>query len=104
MRTTEFEISVATLKVANSKTNNIARFDDLRKEIPFHINLTQGDLEESLTRPGEKLWEQIIRNIRSHYKSENNFIFLGYLEHIKGTGYKITESGKKYLNSLNNLS
>ena len=100
MRTTEFDISVATLKVANSKTNNVARFDDLRREIPIYLNLTQGDLEKSPTRPGEKLWEQIIRNIRSHYKSENNFIALGYLEHIKGTGYKITASGKKYLNSF----
>ena len=54
-RTTEFEISIATLEVANTKPNSIARFDELRKEIPLYIELTAGDLEYSSTRPCEKL-------------------------------------------------
>ena len=98
-RTTEFEISVATLKVASKKPGYIATFDNLRKEIPLYINLTEGDLEYSKTRPGERLWEQLIRNIRSHHESENNFIALGYLEHVKDVGYRITKSGARYLES-----
>ena len=98
-RTTEFEISVATLKIAATKSNGLASFDDLRREIPHYVQLTAGDLKNSSTRPGEKLWEQLIRNIRSHHESPNNFIALGYLEHIRGRGYKITQSGRRYLDS-----
>ena len=53
MRTTGFEVSVSTLNVANQKANTIARFDDLRKEIPFFLNLPQGGMEDSPTRPGK---------------------------------------------------
>ena len=96
-RTTEFEISIATLQVANTKPNGIASFDDLRSEIPLYINLTQGDLQYSSTRPGERLWEQLIRNIQSHHNSDGNFIALGYLEHVRGVGYRITSAGRSYL-------
>ena len=46
-------------------------------------DLTSGDSEYSGTRPGERLWEQLLRNIQSHHTNSNNFISLGYLDHIK---------------------
>ena len=43
------------------------------------------------------MWQQIVRNIKSHHESENNFIKKGYLTHIPRVGYKITPAGADYL-------
>lgn len=99
-RTTEYEISVVVTKAAVAKPGGYVTLEELRAEIPHYIPLTPGDLEYSTTRPGECLWEQLLRNIRSHYTNPNNFIRLGYLEHIPGGGYAITDEGRKFLKSL----
>ena len=39
------------------------------------------------------MWHQIVRNIKSHAGEANNYITMGYLEHVKRTGYKITAAG-----------
>ena len=93
-------MSVAVAKCAAAKPGDYVILDELRDEIPHYVPLTPGDLEYSTTRPGEHLWEQLLRNIQSHHKSPNNFISLGYLEHIPGGGYAITEKGREFLESL----
>jgi hypothetical protein len=40
------------------------------------------------------MWEQKIRNIKSHYEAAGNFIYEGYLEHVRGAGYRVTAKGK----------
>lgn len=99
-RTTEYEMSVVVMRSAAAKPGGYVTLDELRIEIPHYIPLTSGDLEYSTTRPGERLWEQLLRNIQSHHKSPNNFICRGYLEHIPGGGYAITEEGRKFLKDL----
>ena len=99
-RTTEHEMSVMVAKAATAKPGGYVTLDELRAEIPHYIQLTPGDLKYSTIRPGECLWEQLLRNIQSHYKSPNNFIRLGYLEHIPGGGYAITDNGREFLKSL----
>lgn len=96
-RTTEYEMSVAVMRIAATKHGGYATMDELRDEIPNFINLTPGDNEYSTTRPGERLWEQLLRNIQSHHTSTTNFIFLGYLDHIRGGGYAITDAGRELL-------
>ena len=99
-RTTEYEMSVAVAKSAAAKPGGYVTLDELRVEVPHYIPLTPGDLEYSTTRPGECLWVQLLRNIQSHHKSPNNLICLGYLEHIPGGGYAITDAGREFLESL----
>ena len=55
--------------------------------------LSAADLARSKTRPTEAMWEQQIRNIRSHHKSPGNFIYEGFLESVKG-GLRLTEAGR----------
>ena len=78
-RATEFDMSVAVLRHLNALPHGIASLDELRAAVPSHIMLTAGDMEYSTTRPGERLWEQLLRNIQSHKNTATNFIHLGYL-------------------------
>jgi hypothetical protein len=41
------------------------------------------------------MWEQEVRNIKSHFESPSNYIYEGYLEHVPGVGYRVTDRGLK---------
>ena len=99
-RSTEYEMSVAVLRIAATKPSGHVPLNELRAKIPNYVDLTSGDSEYSSTRPGERLWEQLLRNIQSHHTSPNNFISLGYLNHIRGGGYTITDEGRAFLKTL----
>lgn len=99
-RTTEYEMSLAVLKYLRHQPYGEASQEELRSAIPHYTYLTDGDMEDSPSRPGEQRWEQIIRNIQSHKDSPNNFINLGYLEHVLGGGLKITPEGLKFISEL----
>ena len=94
---TEADIARAVLLIAFQEPTGIATFNKMRANLPSVIDLSDEDLAPSLTRNGEKLWEQQIRNIKSHYEADGNFIFEGYLEHVPYKGYRITEKGRKNL-------
>lgn len=98
-RTGEREIAIAIMRIADARADGIATFKRIRDEVPQLVNLTHDDWAESQTRPGEALWYQIARNIKSHHTSEGNFIELGYLQHIPRVGYRITDAGRRYLRS-----
>ena len=93
-RTTEVEISEIVLDVLVDNGVGRATFRSLIREIPRRIKLTNADLEVSLTRPNERIWEQRVRNISSHRKAEGNFISEGFLIKING-GLQITEFGRR---------
>lgn len=92
--TNEQEISEVTLRIAALQTSGVATFRRLRAEIPDHIVLTPLDLAPSATRNGEPMWHQLIRNIKSHFETEGNYIAEGWLEHVPRVGYRITSAGK----------
>lgn len=98
-RTTEFEVALATLRIAASRPDGKATFYRLRRELPQYLNLSAGDMTQSTTRPGEQLWEQLIRNIKSHSDTPGNIICDGYATHVPRVGYRITDSGRHYLNN-----
>jgi hypothetical protein len=93
----EPEIALGVLQIANRNRDGIATFDQAYAEIPDLVTLDAGNLLPSVTRPGEPMWYQIVRNIVSHRETEGNFIYEGYLQHIPHDGYKILEDGKSYL-------
>ena len=102
-RTTEYEMSVAVLRYLHHQPDGEASQEELRAAMPHYIDLTDGDMEDSPTRPGEQRWEQIVRNINSHKASPNNFIHLGYLEHVPGGGLRITQKGRDFLLEFDSL-
>ena len=99
-RATEREMSIAVLKIAATKPGRHVTLDELRIEIPNYVELTPGDMEYSLTRPGERLWEQLLRNIQSHHANRTSFIRLGLLDHIPGGAYAATDAGREFLETL----
>ncbi len=94
---TEEEIARLTVEIAAEQFNGVATFSQLRQEIPRRYNLSAADLQQSVTRPNEAMWEQKMRNIQSHHDAEGNFIYEGYLEHVPGVGYRVTDRGKKLI-------
>ncbi len=99
-RVTETDVAVAVLRIANQQPNDIATFDQIRCEAPGLLNLSTGDRRQSNERPNEQMWEQLIRNIKSHDKTKGNFICEGYLVHVWGVGYRITDAGRAHLENL----
>lgn len=65
-RITEAEMASVVRTILKRKPNKSATFAELREEIPRHVKLSRTDRTKSPSRPGEELWEQIIRNLVSH--------------------------------------
>lgn len=92
-RVTEHDVAHAASIVLATRTDQEATIKELVRTIPNHLKLSPADLAGSKTRPNEAMWEQQIRNIRSHHKSPGNFIYEGFLESTKG-GLRLTEAGR----------
>lgn len=93
--TTEHEISEAVLKILASSKTGEAKLSTLRKLIPSVVTLTSEDLSQSDTRPNEAMWEQRLRNIKSHAGVEGNYIREGYLNAPSKGVLRITEAGRR---------
>ena len=97
---TEREIGLAVLRALQVEPQLQASIQTLIDKLPKYLNLTDLDYEPSATRPNESLWEQKVRNLKSHDKTEGNIIGEGYAEHIPDYGYRLTSSGSKHLKHL----
>lgn len=97
-RVSEYDVSVAALRVLAEFPDGEAPIYQLVTLGPKYLDLSPADLAQSKTRKNEALWEQLVRNITSHHDAEGNFIHDGYLERIKG-GLKITDAGRAFLKS-----
>lgn len=102
-RTTEAEMALKVMEIAAERPDGYVTLNELREEIPHRIKLTRGDMQQSETRPGEPMWHQILRNIKSHSENEKNAIRMGYLDYIKGGAYRITEKGREALRRYEDL-
>jgi hypothetical protein len=99
-RASESDIALAVLRMASEQPHHVITYEELYRELPSRIQLTQFDEMPSLTRPNEKMWYQLVRNIRSHQHSPGNLVNLGYLEPIERVGYRATLEGLEFLRSL----
>ena len=96
-RTDEREMAIAVMKIAGNMPSGCASLKQIRSQIEEFIALTDEDRELSDSLPSQPKWHQILRNINSNRDSEGNFIHEGYLEHLDGGGYCITDRGRRYL-------
>jgi hypothetical protein len=92
----EERVAAGVLKIAAAHPKGLATFNRCRSDIPSLVRLTAGDLAPSSTRPGEPMWHQIVRNIKSHDSEDSNYIARGYLEHVPRVGYRITPAGQRH--------
>lgn len=97
---TEQDIARAVMRIAASQQNRIASFNRCRREIPALVRLNAANQAPSQTRPGEPMWHQIVRNIKSHDIAGTNYIAQGLLEHVPRVGYRITRAGLAHLRAL----
>ena len=96
-KTTEPKLGLAVMQVLASRPNRTASVRTLIKYVPSYIKLTAEDQEPSQTREGEEMWEQRVRNLKSHDKTSGNVIGEGFVEHVGRGIYSLTESGELYL-------
>ena len=94
---TEEDIALGVLQIAASQPGGVCTFKRAYSEIPNYVHLTPSNRAPSVTRRGEEMWEQLVRNIKSHDTSPDNFIQRGLLEHVPRVGYRITPAGRRYL-------
>lgn len=83
-RITEGEIATLVVEILKEKPHGEATIAELVAEIPHRVRLSSDDLAPSLTRHGEAIWEQQVRNITSHKASPGNAIHDGWLVSIPG--------------------
>ena len=93
--TTEAEISEAVLKILAASKTGEAKLSVLKKLVPNVVTLSADDLAQSETRPNEPMWEQRLRNIKSHAPIEGNYIREGYLTAPSRGVLRITDAGKR---------
>lgn len=94
---TEEDVARIAVAIGAERADGIASYSALRREVPRRYALSAMDMVQSITRPREKIWEQKIRNIKSHYEAEGNFIYEGYLTHVPRIGYRVTDFGRRSL-------
>jgi hypothetical protein len=94
MRTGEAQIAEAVLQILAAAHNGEATIGHIKKFIPEFIDLTDGDRQQSETRPNEELWEQLVRNIVSHHKVEGNIVAEGLANRPSRGRLRITDAGR----------
>lgn len=65
-RVSETEMADAVRRILSRRPNKTATFAELRDRVPGEVRLSRADRVKSPSRPGEELWEQIIRNLKAH--------------------------------------
>lgn len=96
-KTSEPVFGLAVMQVLASQSKGEATVRTLIKYVPKYVKLTEADSDSSDTRPNEKMWEQRVRNLKSHDKAFGNVIAEGYVKHIGRGRYQLTESGWLHL-------
>jgi hypothetical protein len=92
----ERDIAIGVMQIAAAQ-GGLCTFKRAYQEIPHYVRLSPDNLAASVTRPGEVMWQQIVRNIKSHDKTFGNFIADGLLVHVPRIGYRITAAGAQFL-------
>ena len=97
-KTTERVLGLAVMQVLATRPNGEASVRTLIRLVPDYVNLTVDDQEQSGTRPNEEMWEQRVRNLKSHSTTAGNVIAEGFVDHIGRGRYRLTKAGWSHLN------
>jgi len=99
-KTSESEIGRAVMQILANQPNREASVQTMIKRMPGQLNLTEDDLKPSETRPNEVIWEQRVRNLRSHHKTVGNVIAEGFVERVGRGRYRLTDAGLLHLKNV----
>lgn len=84
----ENDIALGVVKIAKAN-GGVCTFKRAYREIPNYVKLNAANTAPSATRPGEPMWHQLVRNIKSHHQTPSNFIYAGHLTHVPRVGYRV---------------
>ena len=96
-KTSEPKLGLAVMRILAASPDGEATVRTLIKQAPDYIKLTAEDKEPSPTRPAEQMWEQRVRNLKSHYKVRGNVISEGFVAHLGPGRYLLTKAGLSHL-------
>ena len=96
-KTSEPKLGLAVMRVLVTRENGEAIMRTLIRYVPDFVNLSAEDHELSGTRPGEEMWEQRVRNLKSHDKAAGNVIGEGFVARIGRGRYRLTKAGRSHL-------
>ena len=102
-RLREKEARLLALKIAAECGGHEATTEHVKKRVPEMVPLTQKDLEQSPSRPREKLWQQIVGNVISH-KGTGTSLFSKGLAERTATGLRATHPQPRRWNRLPPIS
>ena len=94
-RITEDEVALAVLQILASRPSGRASVRILRSSLPNYLTLSAEDRIDSDTRTNEEIWEQQVRNLKSHKKTEGNIFQQGYVVSVGRGVWQVTEAGKR---------
>jgi hypothetical protein len=96
-RVTERRVGIAVLNILAGQPNGEATVDTLKAELPKHITLSVDDQVGSTTRTNEELWEQQVRNLKSHDPTPGNIFHEGYVIAVARGVWRITPTGQSHI-------
>lgn len=96
-KTSEPALGKAVMDVLATQPNYEASVRTLIEHVPSHLTLTAEDHLPSGTRSGEEMWEQRVRNLKSHDNAEGNVIAEGLVQRVRFGTYRLTAAGRQRL-------
>jgi len=96
-RVTERRVGRAVLEILAARTSGQASIRDIKRELPTHIALSIDDRKDSVTRLNEEMWEQQVRNLKSHDKTQGNIFHEGFAEVVGRGVWRITDAGRHHI-------
>jgi hypothetical protein len=95
--TSEPTLGLAVMEVLATQPKGEAIVRKLISDVPKFVNLTAEDHAPSQTRRNEEIWEQRVRNLKSHGTTPGNVIAEGFVAHVGRGRYALTETGWLHL-------
>ena len=83
------------LLVIATRSNGEITTSDLLEELHEYIHVPS-EVQETLVGRSDNKFSQLVRNLKSHKTTKNNFIYQGYAEDIPG-GFRITQKGRDFI-------
>lgn len=93
-RVSERHVGLTVLRILAERPNGEATVEVLKAELPKHLALSAEDQEGSQTRTNEEIWEQQVRNLKSHEKTAGNIFHDGLVETVARGVWRITAAGR----------
>jgi len=96
-RIAESQVGTAVLNILAGRPNGEATVEMLKAELPRHVALSADDQMDSVTRTNEELWEQQVRNLKSHETNQGNIFHEGYVIQVARGVWRITPAGRAHI-------